>query len=117
MTHDFRRPQPVKGSNLEQRRAQRRSVDVKAKMRQAGSTPFDVELVDLSTAGFRTETGVMLSPGSRVWLTLPTFEALEATVAWRDHQHCGCCFSTPLHLAVLDHIVKRDRAVRRVPRR
>lgn len=70
--------------------------------------PFDVDLVDLSLTGFSAESGVIMPLGSRVWLTLPTFEALEAVVAWRDRYRCGCTFAAPLHLAVLDHLVRRE---------
>lgn len=105
MTRSFRKPPIDRGSNTEQRRAHRRAVGFRAGMRPAGLPQFEVDLVDLSTAGFRAETRFILSPGARVWLTLPTLEALEAVVAWRDKLRYGCAFSKPLHPAVFDHII------------
>ena len=97
-----------KGSNTEHRRCHRRAVGFRARLRTVGITQFDVDLVDLSVAGFRTETGLILAPGSTVWLTMPGLAALEAVVAWRDRYRYGCSFRTPLHQAVLEHIVARN---------
>ena len=105
----IRNPLNVRPWKAEQRRALRRAVRLKAALRQVGLPQFSVDLEDFSIDGFRAQTAVALSPGSRVWLTLPTFRALEAVVAWRDGGRCGCRFREPLHVAVLDYIIRRDR--------
>ena len=102
------RRQVVRGSNAEHRRTHRRAVGLRARLRKPGTTQFEVDVVDLSTAGFRTETGYILNPGATVWLTMPGLAALEAVVAWRDRYRYGCAFRVPLHQAVLDHIVAHN---------
>ncbi|WP_174279116.1 pilus assembly protein PilZ [Sphingomonas bacterium] len=87
------------------RRALRRAVKMRAHLRDRGQTRFEIDVVDLSRAGFRAETSFTLWPGTTVWLTLPGLAALEAMVAWRDKFRYGCAFGKPLHPAVFDHII------------
>ena len=87
------------------RRALRKSVKMRAHLRDRGQTKFEIDVVDLSQSGFRAETSFTLWPGTVVWLTLPGLAPLEAMVAWRDKFRYGCAFGKPLHPAVLDHIV------------
>ena len=97
---------PTSGGFGEGRRALRKPVRLKAQLRDRGTTKFEIEVVDLSTTGFRAETGFTLWEGHTVWLTLPGLASLEATVAWRDGFTYGCAFAQPLHPAVFDHIVR-----------
>ena len=92
-------------SGDESRRALRKSVMMRAHLRDRGQTRFEIEVTDLSLSGFRAETGFTLWPGTVVWLTLPGLAGLEAVVAWRDKFKYGCAFAKPLHPAVFDHIV------------
>ena len=87
------------------RRALRKSVKMRAHLRDRGQTRFEIEVTDLSMSGFRAETSFTLWPGTIVWLTLPGLAALEAVVAWRDKFKYGCAFAKPLHPAVFEHIV------------
>jgi hypothetical protein len=87
------------------RRALRKSVKMRAHLRDRGQTRFEIEVTDLSMSGFRAETSFTLWPGTIVWLTLPGLAALEAVVAWRDKYKYGCAFAKPLHPAVFEHIV------------
>ena len=89
----------------EHRRALRRSVKMRAHLRDRGQTRFEIEVIDLSQAGFRAQTSFTLWPGTVVWLTLPGMAPLEAVVAWRDKSTYGCAFARPLHHAVFEHIV------------
>lgn len=96
----------------ESRRAVRCDVRMQARLRERG-TPFDIKIVDLSMTGFRAETVLNVAIGASVWITLPGLSGLEAVVAWRDVNHLGGAFKTPLHPAVFDHIVaSRHRAGR-----
>jgi hypothetical protein len=101
--------QPAFDSSLQAtddpRQTLRRSVKMRAHLRDRGQTRFEIDVVDLSKAGFRAETSFTLWPGTVVWLTLPGLAPLEAVVAWRDKFKYGCAFSKPLHPAVFDHIV------------
>jgi hypothetical protein len=89
----------------EQRRALRRPVKLRAKLRDRGQTRFEIDITDLSLTGFRAETSFTLWPGSVVWLTLPGLAGLEGTVQWRDKFLYGCSLAKPLHPAVFEHIV------------
>lgn len=82
---------------------------MKASIRPSGSTKFDVDVVDMSVVGFRLNTPAILSPGDRIWLTVPGKGGLESIVMWRDNYLYGCAFVTPLHIAVFDHILERFR--------
>lgn len=99
----FHEIDPTTGEEL--RHALRRSVKMRAHLRDRGQTKFEIEVTDLSQSGFRAETSFTLWPGTVVWLTLPGMAALEAVVAWRDKYKYGCAFAKPLHSAVFDHIV------------
>ena len=94
---------PVTGDD--NRHALRRSVKMRAHLRDRGQTRFEIEVTDLSQSGFRAETSFTLWPGTVVWLTLPGMAALEAVVAWRDKFKYGCAFAKPIHPAVLEHII------------
>lgn len=87
------------------RRSLRHAVRMRAHLRDRGQTRFEIDVVDLSQAGFRAETSFTLWPGTTVWLTLPGLAPLEAMVAWRDRHQYGCAFARPLHPAVFDHII------------
>jgi hypothetical protein len=92
-------------SDADQRRALRKAVRLTGQLRDRGSTRFAIDVIDLSTTGFRAETTARLYKGALVWLTLPGMAGLEARVAWVDNARCGCAFSQPLHPAVFDRIV------------
>jgi hypothetical protein len=94
----------------EHRRALRKAVKMRAHLRDRGTTKFEIDVVDLSTTGFRAETSFTLWPGTTVWLKMPGLAGLEAVVAWRDKYRYGCAFAKPLHQAVFDHIVALSNA-------
>jgi hypothetical protein len=95
-------PQPLDG-----RAAERRPVGIAAHLREMGGAPMDIEVLDLSRTGFRTACIYNVPAGARVFLTIPTFSAMEAEVAWRDNTGFGCKFVQPLHPAVFDMIARR----------
>src|SRR3546814_9894483 len=75
---------PIAGGSGDNRRALRKPVRLKAQLRDRGTAKFEIDVIDLSTTGFRAETSFTLWEGPIVWLTLPGLASLEATVAWRD---------------------------------
>lgn len=89
------------------RQAERTPVDIGAGLRQRGASGVSVEIVDLSTHGFRASTHLDLQPGTDVWLKLPGLEAMHSHVAWTDGHWVGCEFVRPLHPAVLQMVVRR----------
>ena len=95
-------PPPIEG-----RRAERKLVGIAAHLRELGGSRLDVEVHDLSRTGFRVASVYNIPAGKRVFLTIPSFSAMEAQVAWRDLHGFGCKFVQPLHPAVFDMIAKR----------
>lgn len=94
-------------SELDGRRALRKNVVIPAHLREHGGSRLEVEVQDLSRTGFRIDCIYNIPEGARVYLTLPSFSAMEAIVAWRDKSGFGCKFIQPLHPAVFDMIARR----------
>jgi hypothetical protein len=90
------------------RNADRVPVAVRAGLRQRGASAVTVNILDLSTHGFRIDTHLSLEAGTQVWLRLPGLEATPARVAWVEGHCAGCAFDRPLHPAVLSMIVTRS---------
>lgn len=103
------------GASLAQpraRNADRLPVSVRADLRQRGAGAVSVNILDLSTHGFRVDTHLKLETGTQIWLRLPGLEATPAHVAWIDGHCAGCAFDRPLHPAVLAMIVDRSGGMR-----
>ena len=92
---------------LEHRQSERRGVALDADLRKRGATSVVVEILDLSTHGFRAATHLELEPGTDLWLKLPGLESLHARVAWMRGHLLGGEFMQPLHPAVLDMIARK----------
>jgi len=91
----------------------RDDVSITANIREQGGGRQQVEVVDLSRAGFRMRTGSFI-PGDRViFLTLPGYNPLEARIAWQEREYYGCEFVQRLHEAIYEHIVSRYPHFRR----
>lgn len=93
----------------ELRKAERSDVAMGVGLRQAGSKKISVDLLDISTNGFRIEVYGSLPVDTRVWLTLPGLESICSRVAWRRGDQAGCEFSSPLHPAVLERALAAAR--------
>jgi hypothetical protein len=89
------------------RQAERKDCRIGAGLRQRGATGVTVQIMDLSTHGFRASTHLELEKGTDVWLKLPGLEGLHARVKWTDGYLVGCEFVRPLHPAVLQMMVTR----------
>lgn len=85
-------------------------IELGAGLRQRGASGITIQVVDLSTHGFRAATHLELEPGTEVWLRLPGLESCHATVAWSKGHLIGCAFERPLHPAVLEMIVRKAAA-------
>ena len=95
-------PQTRKG-----RRADRVSIELGAGLRQRGASGVAVQIMDLSTDGFKVATHLELYAGTDVWLRLPGLEACHARVIWSEGHFVGCAFVRPLHPAVLEMIIAK----------
>lgn len=86
------------------RRAERAPICCRARLREPGFNPFDVELFDLSSTGFRMVTFARPQIGRTIWVSLPGLQPLEAIVRRRDGNDFGCEFLRPLHPSVATHL-------------
>ena len=93
----------------EGRSAERRIVNLAARLREPGATIVDVEVRDLSTDGYMAETLLRLDPGAIVWLKLPGLEPQNSRVAWAEDGKVGCQFATPLHSLTLEMLLKTGK--------
>ena len=91
------------------RQAERLPVEFGAGLRQRGASGVSVQVMDLSTHGFRAATHLELCIGTDVWLRLPGLEPCHATVVWSEGHFLGCAFERPLHPAVLAMIVQKAK--------
>ena len=92
----------------EVRKAPRTDVVLGAGLRQRGAGAVTVQILDLSTHGFRAATHLELSEGTDVWLKLPGLESWQGRVAWMRGHLLGCEFIRPLHPAVLQMVVRNS---------
>ena len=93
----------------EGRSAERRIVNLAARLREPGATIDDAEVKDLSTDGFMAETTLAVEMGATIWLKLPGLEPQNSRVVWAADGKIGCQFSTPLHPLTLEMLVKSSR--------
>ncbi len=91
----------------EHRAFTRSGVSITASVREHGGGRQQVDVVDLSQAGFRMRTGSFIAPDRIIFLTLPGYNPLEARIAWYENEYYGCEFVQRLHAAVYDDIVRR----------
>ena len=92
---------------MDVRAAERRPVGIRAQLREMGGGKLTVDVQDLSTTGFRIDSIYSVGVGATIFLTIPTFAALEAQVVWTHKSGYGCQFVQPLHPAVFDMISRR----------
>ena len=67
---------------LTSRKSERVSLEMGAGLRQRGGTGVSIQIVDLSTDGFRASTHLQLAKGTDGWLRLPGREPYQARVMW-----------------------------------
>lgn len=97
------------------RSADRRVVNLAARLREPGATIVDAEVQNLSTDGFMAETSLKLEPGATVWLKLPGLEPQNCKVVWAEDGKTGFQFATPVHPATIELVVAMAR--KPVPKR
>ena len=87
------------------RASDREAVTSEILVRQSNTQPFRTILSDLSVTGFKMQSCTSLDEEKLVFVTLPGLQTLGAHIRWVHYQDFGCEFTSPLHPAVLDHIV------------
>ena len=93
----------------EGRSAERRVVNLAARLRDPGASVSEIEVLNLSTDGFMAHAEVALEPGAIVWLKLPGLEPQNSQVVWVEDGKAGFQFSSPLHPATLELVVASSR--------
>ena len=97
------------------RRAERRIVNLAARLREPGAQIADIDVLNLSTDGFMAQgEGIAFEAGAAVWLKLPGLEPQNCRVVWAEDGKAGFEFATPLHPATLELLVAASR--RPIPR-
>ncbi len=96
---------------LADRKSDRDDVMIVASIRAFGSVKCQAKIIDISTAGFRMECLTHLSNSQPIFLTIPSFQQLEARIVWRTEWIYGCEFVRPLYAAVYDHIVRTHPSI------
>ena len=94
---------------IEGRQAERRIVNLAARLRDPGATIVDAEVVNLSTDGYMAETDLALEPGMGVWLKLPGLEPQNSRCVWVEEGKAGFQFATPLHAATVEMLAEANR--------
>jgi PilZ domain len=97
-------------SSAESRAAERRTVGIRAQLRETGGFKLDIDVEDLSVTGFRVQSIYAMRVGARVFLTIPSFAPLAAEIVYRAGTTYGCRFDRPLYPAVFETIVARHHA-------
>ena len=92
--------------DFQDRRARRARVSIDARMRELGTTGYDVHLLDVSVHGFKAERSDHFSAGSYVWLKVPGLPGFNARIAWVDSYRLGCEFIAPIDDADVARMVE-----------
>ena len=90
-----------------QAREGRARISVECEVRQ-GVRPWKLtRLEDISPSGFRIAWFPNCRPELPLRIRIPGLELLSAHVRWQKDYSVGCELTTPLHVAVFEHIVTR----------
>ena len=88
----------------EGRKAERRIVNLAARLREPGALISDVEVMDLSTDGYMARGKFSVEVGTYVWLKLGGIEAMSSRTIWVEEDKAGFEFVSPLHPATVQLI-------------
>lgn len=88
----------------EARKSKRQPIAARARFREVGSNPYEVQIADLSATGFRMTSYARPRVGTRIWVSLPGLQPLEAVVRRSEGNFHGCEFINPLHPSVAEHL-------------
>lgn len=88
------------------RRYERGDVRIPAEIRESGGGKQRISVLDLSRTGFRMHCVFLIPMDRTVFLTMPGFASMEATIAWHEGDTYGCRFQSPLYEPVFEHIIR-----------
>jgi hypothetical protein len=87
---------PDLSAGRDARRDARVDATAEVGLRALGSNGVDAQLINISSLGFMAKTNAEISPGSRVWLTLPGLSRVNALVVWAKGGKLGGEFAAPI---------------------
>lgn len=96
------------------RRAERRVVNLAARLREPGAALEEVEINNLSVNGFMARGDFKLSVGAHVWLRLSGLEPQNCQLIWIEDDKAGFEFVNPLHPVTVEMLVEAGKKT--VPR-
>ena len=91
-------------------RGDRVDLVLRCEVRQGTRAWKPVVLEDLSPSGFRISGWQECRSELTVRIRIPGLQMLNANVRWQRGDEVGCEFTSPLHVAVFEHIVRRAHA-------
>ncbi len=91
------------------RRAERRIVNLAARLRDRGARMIEIDVVNLSTDGFMASVPMAVEIGAFAWLKLAGLEPQASRVVWMENGHAGFEFVTPLHSATVELVMALGR--------
>jgi hypothetical protein len=94
---------------IDGRNAERRIVNLAARLREPGAKIADADVMNLSIDGYMARTELTLEVGANVWLKLPGVEPQNSRVIWVEDGKAGFQFAASLHPATLELIVANGR--------
>lgn len=93
----------------EGRKAERRIVNLAARLREPGATLCEVDVLNLSTDGFMARGAGPLEVGTHVWLRVTGLEPQSCRVIWNEEDKAGFEFTSPLHSATVELLILNNR--------
>ena len=96
---------PVEGQRV-RAGAKRAKLSLLCEVRQ-GTHPWKLaRLTDLSATGFKLAWLPEYDPAKPLRVRIPGIELLSARICWHEGRQIGCEFTSPLHVAVFEHVVR-----------
>lgn len=92
----------------EGRKADRRIVNLAARLREAGASLIEIDILNMSTDGFMAR-GAQIEIGTYVWLRVGGLEPQSCRAIWNEEDKAGFEFTTPLHSATVELIILNNR--------
>ena len=94
---------------IEGRSAERRIVNLAARLREPGAQVSVAEVQDLSVTGFMARTDMPLEAGQLQPDVIAGLEPQNSRVVWFEDGKAGFEFATPLHPATLELLASSGR--------
>lgn len=91
------------------RKADRRIVNLAARLREPGASLMEVDVMNLSTDGFMARGAGPIEVGTYVWLRVTGLEPQSCRVIWSEGDKCGFEFTAPLHSATVELLIVNNR--------